>query len=1858
MKRKIIAGSIVLVVLVLVIYIVTILVNKDKDAYFKINPAFSPYISGFTTGIVSTSADIKIRLNFDYANDEMIGNECRLGLFEFSPDIAGKTVWIDKQTVSFKPEKKLPHDKIYKIDFHLHKLLQMPDSLAVFKFYIHTMKQAMDVKLINVMPYDNESGDAYEYVKIIGEVNTADFAVNEDIEKVLSISGDNINAEFEWVHSENSKTHVFYVDSLQRRATSYNVKLSWNGQYINTKQKGSNNIEIPGINDFKMTRAKTLQAPEQEIIIQFSDPLASEQNLDGLIRMNSTFRYFIEGNELHIFPLRNLTGFQTVVIEKAVCNTLGDKLPKRETAGVTFEEIKPNVRLKDNGVIVPSSNGFIFPFEAVNLNAVDVKIVKIFENNVLQFLQNNNYDGSYDLHSVGRLILEKTIDLTNSEIVDFGKWNSFAINLEELIRTEPGAIYQISISFKKEYSTYPCNDNVEQVEHLTIIPTVNPDDRVYDRMGYYDYGYDYEYSDYYEDYNWYEREDPCKPSYYYNKSVSRNFIASNLGIIAKKGNDEKIHVFVNDLRTTRPWSNVTLEFYNLQQQLITTTKTNRDGKAEVSLTKPAYFIVAKAGNQKAYLKLDNNNALSLSSFDISGSTNNKGYKGFIYGERGVWRPGDTLFLSFIFEDKLQRLPISHPVAFTLLNPMGQIVYRTVKTNSLNGFYTFIVPTSNDAPTGNWTAQVDVGGSVFSKTIKIETIMPNRLKIELKIEGDKLIAYENQNILLKSAWLHGATAKNLRADINITLSKSKTSFDQYPKYVFDDASRAFYTTDYELFNGRLNENGEAVIAPDIDFNLEAPGVLNAAFQVRVFENSGAFSIDRFSMPFYSYRSYVGIKVPEGEGYNNVLTTDKNHRINIVNLDAHGRLVPGNTATVEVYKIDWNWWWDESDNGSNYLNSYYLTPMHTEEVSLPSGRGHFNFKVEKPEWGRYFIRVTDNQSKHSCGGFVYIDYPEWVGRNRMRESSAASLLTITTNKNSFNVGENIELTFPSGEAGRALVCIEKGSEIIESHWVETERGHTTFIFEATREMTPNAFASVTYLQPHAQVQNDLPIRLYGVVPVSVEDEKTILKPVITMPDVIRPGQIARLRIKEEHNNAMTYTIAVVDEGLLDLTRFKTPNPWLYFYAKEALSIRTWDLYDFIAGANAGQLRRLLAIGGDDELAPGAESAKANRFKPMVRFLGPFHLEKGRSNNHSFDVPQYVGSVRVMVVAGYKGAYGNAEKNVAVRNPLMLLGTLPRVLGPNETVELPVSVFAMENQIRNVRVKLETNNLFTIDGNAQQNITFESIGDKIIMYKLKTASEVGIGRVKITAVSGNQRAEHTIEMDIRNPNPRVVDVVEMMIEPGKTLNKAFKAIGIRGSNKGTLEVSGVPPINLEKRLNYLIAYPHGCLEQTTSSVFPQLYIENFMELKQEEKDRIQVNVNAAIRKINSLQISNGGLSYWPGANYTDDWSTNYAGHFMIEASNKGYTMPVGFIDKFVKYQQKMAASWVPQTHYYNSDLIQAYRLYTLALVRKADVGAMNRLREQRSLSVAAKWRLAAAYTLIGQNQAARRLTGNLSMQIPAYSEMSYTYGSSLRDKSMILEALILMGENAKASHLARIISEELASDEWLSTQSTAYSLIALSHFYKNVGVHETLSYTYKLPGTQGNYNGNTIIHQSDMAFRGQAVEGNCEIKNTGRGVLFARMILEGIPEPGLETSSENNLRMRLNYKTTNGENFSVNTIKHGSDFIGEIIVENPGLRGEYKEIALSYIVPSGWEISNPRLSQGESTLRLSSYNYMDIRDDRINLYFNLRPNETKVFQFSFNAAYLGRFYLPAVYTETMYDNSINAKIAGKWIEIVQEE
>ena len=738
-------------------------------------------------------------------------------------------------------------------------------------------------------------------------------------------------------------------------------------------------------------------------------------------------------------------------------------------------------------------------------------------------------------------------------------------------------------------------------------------------------------------------------------------------------------------------------------------------------------------------------------------------------------------------------------------------------------------------------------------------------------------------------------------------------------------------------------------------------------------------------------------------------------------------------------------------------------------------------------------------------------------------------------------------------------------------------------------------------------------------------------------------------------MAYTLAIVDEGLLDLTRFRTPDPWQAFNAREALGVNTWDLYNYVVGAYGGRIEQLFSIGGDDALNKGPK-AIVNRFKPVVQFAGPFLLKKGEKRQHTYKMPNYNGRVRVMVVAGNGEAYGNTEKSVLVRKPVMLLGTLPRVIGIGEEMVVPATVFATEKGVGDVQVTIACSGNMEVVGEKSHMLHFETVSDKLAQFRIRVKDTPGAGHVKITATGGGEKSVYETDIEIRSVRRPQIKVTPVTLEAGKSWKGTVGLPGVEGTNSLVLEMSDVQPVNLSTRLSYLLGYPHGCVEQITSKAFPQLYLSGVASLTREQEQSTEATVKEVIRRLRSYQTVDGSFSYWPGGTAPNAWGTVYAIHFLLEAEKKGYLVPEGMKRNALNDLSRIARNWKPEASYSaeSEEMTQAYRLFVLALGQVAEVGAMNRLKESKTLMSMSRYLLAAGYALVGRPDVSKELVVKTTALTTACSGYDQTFGSDLRDTSIRLMTFCLLGDGKEAALLANEISKTLASDDWLSTQSTAFGLVALSDYMEKYKMSGLMDFSYAVDGKTKKVSTTRNIWTETLLDK-TASSASLELKNTGKSTLFARLVAEGIPAEGKEEAYANGLTLAVSYMDHDGHPVNTSALQQGTNFTAVVTVANSSPRG-YNHLVLTEVFPAGWEILNTRfLTGGTVDNRVTGVNYQDIRDDRAYSYIDYLPAGKQVtVRINLCAVYPGRFYLPPVYCEAMYDHLVRANTEGKMVTV----
>ncbi len=1785
-------------------------------------------------GQVPAQASLTYRFNEAVVPLSQLGKTAD-GLLQTSPEKLFTSVWLDQSTLQLTPISALPSGQHVQFTL-LGKALSefgLIKSAEDFHSSIDVTQQRLSLKELGF----TVDQDVVSYGL---EVYADDDVSEEQLKQLLVLDQSTAKDASLYFGQVSPKRWNVSVIGLSRGPGSF--RLRWKHQLQDTAFAAERVLQLPMPDVLSVLSTRFNDQDGQRFEIRFSQPLAS-QELAGLVKLNDkNARARINGNELEIFPDRKLSGNVSVWIAPTVKAATGESLGSPYQHSLQVSSMLPAVKFIGSGSIMPRGERLLVPIEATNINAIQLRVFQIFPDNIPQLLQNSDDNfGTWRSEDVGRYLSERSIPLSGAER---DKTDVYQLDVTDLVGKYRGSIFRLEARILPEQSLYPCDVKLQN-EPLVPLNRLNNE-------GYYKQSEIPErlWSFYRSrgDYEWSERDNPCKPTFYNNnRDTVKTIIASNIGIIAKAGKDGLLHVFTTALDQGQPMADVTVTAYNYQQQPIGSAQTDSQGMATLKPEGESFFLKADKDGDTGYLKVVGNSSLPTNQFDTGGSSSNSGVKAFFYAERNVWRPGDAIYLNLILQDKAEQIPADFPVTVDFFSPQGQKVSSVTARPVGAGFYRFDLSTSPEAATGNYTAVAKVADNYSDTVLKIENILPNRLKIDLTLPD--VLSREPTSLTLKSNWLSGATAEGLKADVELKLNAAATEFDGYQGYRFDDDRRAFNAQKAMVWQGKLGPTGEAPFVLKPELNAPAPGALHALFIMRVFEPSGQFSTQFKQSTLHPYTRYAGLSIPT-EYQDSPLPDDGKMTVSTVVLDPSGQKQAAAEVQVTLYKLRWSWWWDNDDNSSSYSSDYDSKQISQFNVTADaSGFGSFTINASDYEHGRYRAVVCDTAGDDAhCASDIF--YVGW-GWDEQQGRDSATRLGISADKEQYQVGDTAHINLPAGTARQVLLTVENGSQVLEKRWYSLQTGQNSIDLVLDKRMVPNVYAHVSQVLPHQNRPSDMPLRSYGLVNLAVSDPTSLLAPHLEIPSEVKPESQFTVKVTEQQGQTMTYTLALVDEGLLGITDFKTPQPHNAFFRREALGVRTWDLFDQVVGAYASDLSRLLAVGGS-ELIAKRDNKRMQRFKPLVQTFGPFVLEAGKTAEHQISLPPYIGAVRAMLVAGNGYAYGQTEATVKVRQDLDLLTTAPRLVGPGDEFSLPVTLFWQGKSATKVQVSVSGDDVVEVV-TAKQSADFTAAGEQTVVLKLKALDKTGTATLKVQASNGSLTATETIHLPLRAPNAVEQRVVSHLLMPGESWQPKAARFGIAGSNQQWFNVNALQNFDLTSYLNNLSDYPHGCVEQSTSRVLPLLFAGRYQPMTVAQKEKMTRSVNDQLRYLGGYQLPDGRFSYWRDGEYYVEWADLYAGYFMVKAKGQGFAMPQPSFNNWLNYHKTRANQFDGRG---DDELIQqAFRLWVLSMADSADQGAMNRLRDvirTDSKQPLPRLMLALAYLELGQQAAARELADSetLSTRQAAHSVLSNDSIQSL----LRIKAQHALGQQTAAFTSAQSLLKETDIRYGATVTQALTAQILTELFSKVTGDAAAASRRFSLTEATQPLDIELSHAGYSLALPNYQAE-QFKVSNTGSVPMYVSLLQQGIPAAGTEQPVSQGLQIRSQFTDLAGQPVDIKQIRQGSDVIALLTIENT-TADALPQLAVSQLFAAGFELRSALLAQEEQATLVS---HQKSGDDRLYTYLDLGPKGSRdskvVLKATLNASYAGRFYLPGWSVQSMYTPTVRASAAGQWVEIV---
>jgi len=1783
--------------------------------------ALADFVSAKSAAILSSRSAIELEFKQNVVLQDAVGQDLSANPIDFEPAIKGKAKWLTTSLLQFTPEAPLQGGQAYKAKFDGKKAFGKAASVDNYAFEFQVIPN--EILEING-GFESVEGKT-NTAKLVLELRFADKPDSAKLTKELMLNFNSKNMPYKIFFDGQGNFVKIESEYVARTNKAQNAEITLPKNWSISGKPFSETFLLPAIGNFVAVSSKesVAEGGERSWEVVFSDQIASNKDLSGFVSVspNANYKVSVKNKTLRVKGNFSYGVQYTLRIENGLPSAYGTKMGNNYVSQFMFSDVKPQLKLIGSGLFLPLENKGSLQLKSMNVASAKLQIQEILPQNLIFFLQNN------DLRSSNRWIsdIERTSKKVYEADIKFEKpkrneWLKTEIDISKYIAKKAGAAYVVYLNFHAENLIAACkNTNEEHGEN----------DLVYENDSYY--------------------ENPCDDEGYYyydqNRELKKILIASSIALTAKRENDG-IHVWAVDVESSKPISGLSLELYGKINDLLATQRTNSNGYVFFKITSEEGYVIKGQGNRGlALLKLNQSN-WETSRFDVGGvQEENNNARLFGYTERGVYRPGDTIHFAGIVRETIEKPLANVQMSIAVKNPMGSVVFESTAKTSANGMFSLDIPTDLNAPTGEWQATVKSGGNEWNHYLRVETVKPNRLKnlLELpkKFSGTKIKINEK----FKSMYLFGTPAAGLKAEIEFSLRSKALNFVRFPDFTFKNQMISFEEKDAEsLFNGNLNSDGETKISEIIDLkNRNIPEAATISIHATVNEKGGGYTESWHSTAVYPYPVFVGLKTRD---YWDGVRIGDTLRIPVIVLDENGKVASDRKLSVKVYQNrSYSWW--ESGNYEKWDFRRQKQTYLVHEETIKSGSAIREIKWVPESYGTIAVEVEDIEGGHSASQFIYASH--WGGSENIRNIPEASHLNLMSKKPNYDIGDSIIISFESPANGNALVSLENSNKILETKFVRAAAGKNLVSFVASKNMLPNVYAVVSLFIPLKSVEGEKPMRYYGILPIKVEDEKTKLNLALNAPKEIKPGDEFSIEVTNPSKQNASFTLAVVDEGLLDLTNFKTPDPWKYYFQKMALGIRTFDNYDEIIGALMPDMDSYLSIGGDGmEITDMAGKQKTQRFKAVSLYSGVQEVKAGKTEKIKFRMPQYVGSVRAQLIGVSQNAFSKSEANIAVKKPLMILPTAPRAAKPGDKFKVPVSVFAMDDDVKNASISLQVSQELKIIGKNNFTLHFEKPGELDGSFEVETQPILGSAKIIVKAESGKHKTLDTIDLPIMSSSAFYTEVLQKQISSGETWQAKINAFGIDGTHKATLVLSTMPNLGADERLDYLINYPYGCLEQTISSIFPQLYIDKLRDLDPKKKQEITDNINTGIKRLAQFSL-NQGFSYWPNqSGNADFWASSYAGHFMLEAKNAGYSIPQTLLNTWKSWEIDQAKKT------YSKDFRnQAYRLFLLAMAGEEQMGAMNLMKENNldKLDWLSKYLLAGAYHLAGKESIAKQVLEYSGNALSDYRENSGTYGSTLRDQALAALVLAKMNNFVEALKIYQALAKEWNSKGWWSTQESAFALLAFSALKDkfNSGDAEV---EWKI----GSKTEKVLVKANKPAKIDLSSFGSGEVSVSSlNSIIFAELQTRGLPlEDNIRTEYKGLSLERALFNST-GEKITASQIKQGEPFW--IVFGARSLAASRIEnLALSSILPSGFEISNERLNEYDrpgwlNNMRppLSTADYVDIRDDRINWFFDLSQNETKVFAVQIHPSYAGEFKWPGLVLEAMYNPDYFARIAG---------
>ena len=1765
--------------------------------------------------VVQQHQNLTFVFNRPVVSDSLLNQWDSIGYLSFRPSVEGKYMWIAPDQLVFSPVEPFAPSTDYTVGISKEILRVTEKNLMVDESALTFHTPYLDLE--SVSSYWTRSEETWGKVEVRVAFN---FSYDTDPElfgQLLRLSYRNEPVPFILISKNPSRSIEISLDrpnleslAKQTIAAVISEGLSCVGSTWKSQKRVKTEVQIPSKEDLQVAGMTPVwNKGRGSILIRTTQPVEGT-NLKEMVVIDPSVVFTAEAVRDGIRIEGEFMEGQSykISLSDKIRGVFGRELGTSFSQFITFNPIESFIGFTEKNAQYLSSKGERnLGVQIVQVPKIKLSVFQIFENNLLHYLRTGKQwswmyenDESYDFYNYafdeyyGQLVFSREIE--TNQLPRSGNVRLLNLDLKDL--GIPGA-------FKGVYLVKVESTDKKWLQAIEMVSL------------------------------------------------------SDIGLIVKDGTED-IHVFANSLVESLPMSGVRIDFISKSNQVVYSATTDKQGhavyrnKRSVLPGSPVSMITARKGDDFNFLNF-NDTRVETSRFDVGGKrTQYSDYDVFIYGDRELYRPGDSVHINTIVRTTQWENMPGIPLKLRMLTPDGRtyLSLRKVLDSQGSAESNLLIPA--DAMTGAYTIEAYSGNDILigSSHFRVEEFMPDRIRVVTSLDREDYTAGDSIALDVQATNLFGPPAADRSIEVELQLAPKDFQPVSFSTYTFQVNLPKNLTFGSVHREGKTDARGHASEIFRIE-EYENIGILQGKLFTTVFDETGrpVNRLNRFD--FHTQDLFYGIR-----NLDYWVATRRPVHLGFVAVNRDGDKVSQAKAYLEIVHIRWETVVERSGNRYAYRSEKQESVMYSTNLSLHDGSATFDFTPSVS--GMYEVRLAPVPGANYVSrefyayGYGDTDYASF-------EVSREGEVVIGLDKETYKPGDKAKVLFTAPFDGTLLVTVERGN-VLDYQYVATEDKAASLTFSISDQYIPNVYVTATAIRRIGQ--DDLPITVaHGYCSLAVEKQENKLDLSVHAQESSRSNTKQTIAVRTEPGADVT--VAVVDEGILQITDYGSPDPYAYFYQKRALEVNPYDLYAWLYPELKAE-RSSFGGGEAFDLSRRMSPITSKRIKLISLWSGIMKADSKGQCTFTADIPHFSGSLRVMAVAYKDSRFAGAECSIQVADPIVISTALPRFLSPGDKIFLPVMISNTMERDADARVSLRFKGPLERIGNEDLRIEIPAKSEKQVLFEARAGQAIGQGDVTVEVSAFGERFAENIHIPVRPAAGLQSITGSGAVSGGESQSFEIKTDFLNGTTVSYLQISKAPVAEFTKNLNNLINYPYGCIEQVVSRAFPLLYYADLAKLLGQEKQNTAYHpdylVREAIRKIGAMQRYDGGILYWPGGDEVSWWGTIYAAHFLTEAGKAGYATDPGVLNQMLRFIASRAKEKETEDYFFTDEAGNTvryqwpkreifYSLYVLAMNGSQNVSLMNHYKPLTAqMTDDSRYLLAAAYLLTGDEASYQKLLPAGMQAVHSQRSFGGSFYSHTRDLAIILSTLLDVDpDNPQIPVFSKALSLELKQQAWLSTQESSFALMALGKL-SNQARKSTVEAAVRISGAEaGSFTGQDLTLSEDLNNK------RVELVTTGQGTLYYSYGVEGISASGKITEEDRHMQVRKAFFTRDGTPVSSMVFGQNDLIVVQISVRSE-LLSQIEHVAITDVLPACFEIENPRLNPERELawIKDAGYpDYLDIRDDRIS-FFTMATREWKHFYYTVRAVSTGEYKMGPVNAEAMYNGEYHSYSGGGTVTV----